>query len=163
MRNMSLRTESKSQRQRRGQRQGQRRGQRRDVTPPPTPKRCVLETSLLSCVGKMGWGGGDRPVPRPRLAMAGTVKLNHGESAPAFSRTLQGLFLQLEPDRGSQPCRPCSSVSNLQALLLPAPLQPSRPRHRVKELRIGSPSNTYLYYRSGMTCRTKENEKHYFE
>lgn len=34
------------------------------------------------------------------------VKLNHAELEPASSRTLQGLFLQLHPDRGHDPGDP---------------------------------------------------------
>lgn len=34
------------------------------------------------------------------------VKLNHTESEPAPSRTLQGFFLQLPPDRGRDPTDP---------------------------------------------------------
>lgn len=40
------------------------------------------------------------------LGMDGIVKLNHSEFDPAFSRTLQGLFLQLHPDRGHNPADP---------------------------------------------------------
>lgn len=34
------------------------------------------------------------------------VKLNHTELNPASSRNLQGLFLQLHPDRGHDPADP---------------------------------------------------------
>lgn len=38
--------------------------------------------------------------------MSRLVKLNHTELDPASFRTLQGLFLQLHPDRGHDPADP---------------------------------------------------------
>lgn len=68
--------------------------------------------------------------------------------------------------QGSQPCRPCSSVSNLQALL-PVSLELSQPSDRVKELRICSSLTIQLYYHSGITYRNRYNtqkyKKHYFK
>lgn len=58
------------------------------------------------------------------------VKLNHNELDPASSRAIQGLFLQLHPDRGHDPADLSSSESNLRPLLHSAPALFQHSRHR---------------------------------
>lgn len=80
------------------------------------------------------------PALRPRLGYGLHCQTQSCWARPSLFQDPPGPLPTITPWQGSRPRRPCSSVSNLRALLhgLPVSLHHSQQRGRVKELHLKS-------------------------